>query len=76
MNIKTVFEHRYIQALAKSAMAEGIELSSLSNRVRNLTAELSAFCKCYYIKINSNVFSIFQTASSGTAINNVKLTKQ
>jgi len=30
----------YIHALAKSATAEGIELSSLSGIVRNLTAEL------------------------------------
>jgi len=36
---KTIFwKHMYIHALAKSATAEGIELSSLSSRVRNLTA--------------------------------------
>jgi len=43
---KTIFEHRYIHALAKSATAEGIELSNLRSRVRNVTAELSArHCK-------------------------------
>jgi len=37
-----IFKHRYLHALAKSASAERIELLSLSGRVRNLTAELSA----------------------------------
>jgi len=32
----------YLNALAKLATVEGIELPSLSGRVRNLTAELSA----------------------------------
>jgi len=35
----TIFEHRHIHTLAKLAMAEGIELSSLSG---SLNAELSA----------------------------------
>jgi len=39
---KTIFEHRYTHALAKSATTEEIELPSLNGRVRNLTAELSA----------------------------------
>jgi len=42
---KTIFQHRYLHALAKSATAEGIELRSLSVRVRNLTAKLSANAK-------------------------------
>jgi len=36
-DIKINFEHRYLHALVKSTTAEGIELSSLSGRVRNLT---------------------------------------
>jgi len=39
---KTIFKHKYICTLAKSATVEGIELPSLSGRVQNLTAELSA----------------------------------
>jgi len=39
---KTIFQHKYLHALAKLATAEGIELPSLSGKVRNLTAELSA----------------------------------
>jgi len=35
---KTIFKHKYLHALAKSATVEGIEL--LSRSVRNLTAEL------------------------------------
>jgi len=48
--IKTIFEHRYVHALAKSAAAEGIELLNLSDRVRNLTAELSA--SAYWLIFN------------------------
>jgi len=33
-----MFKQKYFHALVKSATAEGIELSSLSGRVRNLTA--------------------------------------
>jgi len=50
---KTIFEHNYIHALAKSATAERIELRSLSGRVRNLTAERSASASLGFIHINS-----------------------
>jgi len=38
---KTIFQHRYLHALAKSTMAQGIEFLRLSGRVRNLTAGYS-----------------------------------
>jgi len=49
---KTFFEHRYIHALAKSATAERIELPSLSGRVRNFTADLSASAVLVFIRSN------------------------
>jgi len=36
--LKTIFKHRYLHTLAKSATAEGIELLSLNGRIWNLTA--------------------------------------
>jgi len=36
INTRQFLKHRYLHALAKLATAEGIELRSLSSRIRNL----------------------------------------
>jgi len=62
---KTIFEHKYICTLAKLATAEGIELPSLSGRVRNLTAELSASA---WVAVLSNSLVQFRPMRHHTAI--------
>jgi len=51
---KTIFVHKSICTLAKSATAEEIELPSLSGRVRNLIDELSASAILFLLMKDKN----------------------